>query len=69
MARIAFILPPPKGPQGVVDQARRLTASGDDVAIPYDRWAPPMPTPLRGFWMFPPKVAHDLAQTPHLFTH
>ena len=40
MARIAFILLTHKDPQGVVDQARRLTASGDYVAIHYDRGAP-----------------------------
>ncbi len=40
MARIAFILLTHKDPQGVVDQARRLTASGDNVAIHYDRGAP-----------------------------
>ncbi|MGN7868112.1 DUF5928 domain-containing protein [Paracoccus sp. 22332] len=40
MARIAFILLTHKDPQGVVDQARRLTASGDYVAIHYDRRAP-----------------------------
>ncbi|WP_295044114.1 DUF5928 domain-containing protein [uncultured Paracoccus sp.] len=40
MARIAFILLTHKDPQGVVDQARRLTASGDYVAIHYDRSAP-----------------------------
>ena len=40
MARIAFILLTHKDPQGVVDQARRLTAAGDYVAIHYDRGAP-----------------------------
>ena len=40
MARIAFILLTHKDPQGVVDQARRLTASGDHVVIHYDRNAP-----------------------------
>lgn len=40
MARIAFILLTHKDPQGVIDQARRLTASGDYVAIHYDRRAP-----------------------------
>ena len=40
MARIAFILLTHKDPQGVVDQARRLTATGDHVAIHYDRGAP-----------------------------
>ena len=40
MARIAFILLTHKDPQGVVDQARRLTATGDHVAIHYDRSAP-----------------------------
>ncbi|WP_207099905.1 DUF5928 domain-containing protein [Paracoccus shandongensis] len=41
MARIAFILLTHKDPQGVVDQARRLTATGDYVVIHYDRSAPP----------------------------
>ena len=40
MARIAFILLSHKDPQGVIEQARRLTASGDYVAIHYDRRAP-----------------------------
>ena len=40
MARIAFILLAHKDPRGVIDQARRLTASGDFVAIHYDRNAP-----------------------------
>ncbi|MCZ0960126.1 DUF5928 domain-containing protein [Paracoccus benzoatiresistens] len=40
MARIAFILLTHKDPQGVVDQARRLTATGDHVVIHYDRSAP-----------------------------
>ena len=40
MARIAFILLTHKDPQGVVDQARRLTAAGDYVSIHYDRGAP-----------------------------
>ncbi|MCF3973104.1 DUF5928 domain-containing protein [Paracoccus salsus] len=40
MARIAFILLTHKDPQGVIDQARRLTASGDYVAIHYDKGAP-----------------------------
>ncbi|SNR35253.1 glycosyl transferase [Paracoccus sediminis] len=40
MARIAFILLAHKDPQGVVDQARRLTATGDHVVIHYDRNAP-----------------------------
>ena len=31
MARIAFILLMHKDPQGVIDQARRLTATGDYV--------------------------------------
>ena len=39
MARIAFILLTHKDPQGVVDQARRLTATGDHVVIHYDRRA------------------------------
>ncbi|MBK4217399.1 glycosyl transferase [Paracoccus caeni] len=39
MARIAFILLTHKDPQGVIDQAKRLTASGDYVAIHYDRRA------------------------------
>ncbi len=41
MARIAFILLVHKDPRGVIDQARRLTASGDFVAIHFDRSAPP----------------------------
>ncbi|WP_347137846.1 DUF5928 domain-containing protein [Paracoccus sp. SSK6] len=41
MASIAFILLTHKDPQGVVDQARRLTASGDHMVIHYDRSAPP----------------------------
>ncbi|MBU3029586.1 DUF5928 domain-containing protein [Paracoccus marinaquae] len=40
MARIAFILLTHKDPQRVIDQARRLTASGDFVAIHFDRNAP-----------------------------
>ncbi|MDP5306849.1 DUF5928 domain-containing protein [Paracoccus spongiarum] len=40
MARIAFILLTHKDPQGVIDQARRLTAAGDFVAIHHDRNAP-----------------------------
>ncbi|MDB6176547.1 DUF5928 domain-containing protein [Paracoccus sp. Z330] len=40
MARIAFILLTHKDPQGVIDQARRLTASGDFVSIHYDKSAP-----------------------------
>lgn len=40
MARIAFILLCHKDPQGVIDQARRLTAAGDFVAIHHDRRAP-----------------------------
>ena len=41
MARIVFILLTHKDPRGVVDQARRLTATGDHVVIHYDRGAPP----------------------------
>lgn len=40
MARIAFILLTHKDPQGVIDQARRLTATGDFVSIHFDRRAP-----------------------------
>ncbi|WP_372800432.1 DUF5928 domain-containing protein [Paracoccus seriniphilus] len=40
MARIAFILLTHKDPQGVIDQARRLTATGDFVSIHYDKSAP-----------------------------
>ncbi|MGZ3217710.1 DUF5928 domain-containing protein [Paracoccus sp. T5] len=40
MARIAFILLAHKDPQGVIDQARRLTATGDFVAIHFDRRSP-----------------------------
>ncbi|RJK99970.1 glycosyl transferase [Paracoccus aestuarii] len=40
MARIAFILLTHKDPDGVIDQARRLTATGDYVAIHFDRRAP-----------------------------
>lgn len=40
MARIAFILLTHKDPQGVIDQARRLTATGDYVSIHFDRSAP-----------------------------
>ncbi|MBU2956425.1 DUF5928 domain-containing protein [Paracoccus sp. 1_MG-2023] len=40
MARIAFILLAHKDPQGVIDQARRLTATGDYVSIHFDRGAP-----------------------------
>lgn len=39
MARIAFILLTHKDPQGVIDQAMRLTASGDYVSIHFDRRA------------------------------
>lgn len=39
MARIAFILLTHKDPQGVIDQAQRLTASGDYVAIHFDKRA------------------------------
>lgn len=39
MARIAFILLTHKDPQGVIDQARRLTATGDFVSIHFDRRA------------------------------
>ncbi|REF72756.1 core-2/I-Branching enzyme [Paracoccus versutus] len=41
MARIAFILLCHKDPEGVVAQARRLTASGDYVAIHFDGRANP----------------------------
>ncbi|MGR3449567.1 MAG: DUF5928 domain-containing protein [Paracoccus sp. (in: a-proteobacteria)] len=41
MARIAFILLTHKDPQGVIDQARRLTATGDFVSIHFDKSAPP----------------------------
>jgi hypothetical protein len=40
MARIAFILLTHKDPQGVIDQARRLTATGDFVSIHFDKSAP-----------------------------
>lgn len=40
MARIAFILLTHKDPQGVIDQANRLTATGDYVAIHFDASAP-----------------------------
>jgi len=40
MARIAFILLTHKDPQGVIDQARRLTATGDYVSIHFDKRAP-----------------------------
>ena len=40
MARIAFILLTHKDPQGVIDQARRLTATGDFVSIHFDKRAP-----------------------------
>lgn len=40
MARIAFILLMHKDPQGVIDQARRLTATGDYVSIHFDKRAP-----------------------------
>jgi hypothetical protein len=40
MARIAFILLTHKDPQGVIDQARRLTATGDFVSIHFDKGAP-----------------------------
>lgn len=40
MARIAFILLTHKDPEGVIAQARRLTASGDFVSIHYDKSAP-----------------------------
>lgn len=39
MARIAFILLMHKDPQGVIDQALRLTATGDYAAIHFDRRA------------------------------
>ena len=41
MARIAFILLCHKDPKGVIAQARRLTASGDYVAIHFDARANP----------------------------
>ena len=40
MARIAFILLCHKDPIGVIAQARRLTETGDFVAIHFDRSAP-----------------------------
>ncbi len=40
MAKIAFILLTHKDPEGVAAQANRLTATGDCVAIHYDRSAP-----------------------------
>ncbi|WCR10147.1 glycosyl transferase [Paracoccus stylophorae] len=40
MARIAFILLTHKDPDGVIQQACRLSAAGDYVAIHYDRRAP-----------------------------
>lgn len=40
MARIAYILLCHKDPEGVIAQARRLTAAGDYVAIHFDRRAP-----------------------------
>lgn len=40
MARIAFILLTHKDPQGVIEQARRLTATGDYVSIHFDKRAP-----------------------------
>ncbi len=40
MPRIAFILLCHKDPQSVIEQAQRLTASGDYVAIHFDRRAP-----------------------------
>ena len=40
MARIAFIMLTHKDPDGVIDQAKRLTATGDYVTIHYDRRAP-----------------------------
>ena len=41
MARIAFILLCHKDPQGIIAQARRLTASGDYVSIHFDARANP----------------------------
>lgn len=40
MARIAFILLTHKDPQGVIEQAKRLTATGDFVSIHFDKRAP-----------------------------
>ncbi|AXC50496.1 glycosyl transferase [Paracoccus suum] len=40
MAKIAFILLAHKDPDGVIAQAQRLTATGDFVAIHFDRRAP-----------------------------
>ena len=40
MARIAYILLSHKDPEGVIAQARRLTAAGDCIAIHYDARAP-----------------------------
>ncbi|WP_405404039.1 DUF5928 domain-containing protein [Paracoccus sp. Ld10] len=40
MARIAFILLMHKDPQGVIDQALRLTATGDFASIHFDKRAP-----------------------------
>ncbi|REA89677.1 glycosyl transferase, partial [Staphylococcus pseudintermedius] len=41
MARIAFILLCHKDPAGIIAQAQRLTATGDCVAIHFDRRAKP----------------------------
>ena len=40
MAKIAYILLCHKSPDAVIDQARRLTASGDSIAIHFDARAP-----------------------------
>ncbi|MCB1349594.1 MAG: glycosyl transferase, partial [Maritimibacter sp.] len=40
MAQIAFILLSHKDPDAIVDQARRLTAVGDYIAIHFDARAP-----------------------------
>lgn len=40
MARIAFILLTHKDPEGVIEQAKRLTATGDFVSIHFDKRAP-----------------------------